>query len=269
MRFSSGTRTSTTPANLPGKPHRTALEPGSAMGRDRVGDRIDKAGTVVADEGENERRCHGRPPDGATVIQAWERYRGKRSETTSARLRRWPLEDGAMDCCNAQIAAIPGRGPTGHQSDPSPPFEYWLAASIGSMAPQHITSALTGFCAMPHDVRRVRHERDPENCGDPGCRCRRLQPARGSGRRSNLVAAARVAQRSDRSRDRRASWAHRQAHRRRQPHRVPQRRRRGALRGRNSARPDRAQRRHCRPTAASNFASAFISATSSRRATAI
>ena len=37
---------------------------------------------------------------------------------------------------------------------------------------------------------------------------------------------ARVAQRSDRSRDRRASWAHRQAHRRRQPHRVSQRRRR-------------------------------------------
>ena len=41
-----------------------------------------------------------------------------------------------------------------------------------------------------------------------------------------------LAQRSDRSRDRRASRAHRQANRRRQPDRVPQRGRRGALRDR-------------------------------------
>ena len=58
-----------------------------------------------------------------------------------------------------------------------------------------------------------------------------------------LVAAAGAAQRSDRSRHRRASRAHRQAHRRRQPHRVPQRGRRRALRDRSAARPDRAQRR--------------------------
>ena len=52
-----------------------------------------------------------------------------------------------------------------------------------------------------------------------------------------LVAAAGAAQRSDRSRHRRASRAHRQAHRRRQPHRVPQRGRRGALRDRGAERP--------------------------------
>ena len=52
-----------------------------------------------------------------------------------------------------------------------------------------------------------------------------------------------AAQRSDRSRHRRASRAHRQAHRRRQPHRVPQRGRRGALRDRSAERHGRAQRR--------------------------
>ena len=51
-----------------------------------------------------------------------------------------------------------------------------------------------------------------------------------------------AAQRSDRSRHRRASRAHRQAHRRRQPHRVPQRGRRGALRDRGAERHGRAQR---------------------------
>ena len=52
-----------------------------------------------------------------------------------------------------------------------------------------------------------------------------------------------LAQRPDRPRHRRASWAHRQAHRRRQHHRVPQRRRRGALRDRGAERHGRAQRR--------------------------
>ena len=33
-----------------------------------------------------------------------------------------------------------------------------------------------------------RSERDPENCGDPGRRCGRLQPARGSGRGSHALA---------------------------------------------------------------------------------
>ena len=33
---------------------------------------------------------------------------------------------------------------------------------------------------MPDDARRVRHERNPEDCGDPGLGCRRLQPARGA-----------------------------------------------------------------------------------------
>ena len=88
-----------------------------------------------------------------------------------------------------------------------------------------------------------RNERDPKNRGDPRRRRGRLQPARRRGRGSHLVAAAGAAQRSDRSRHRRASRAHRQADRRRQPDRVPQRGRRGALRHRGAERPDRAQRR--------------------------
>ncbi len=51
-------------------------------------------------------------------------------------------------------------------------------------------------------------------------------------------------------------------------HRVPQRGRRRALRDRSAERPHRAQRRRAARDAASNSASAFISATSSRRATA-
>ena len=52
-----------------------------------------------------------------------------------------------------------------------------------------------------------------------------------------------AAQRSDRSRHRRASGAHRQAHRRRHSYRVPQRGRRRALRDRSAERHGRAQRR--------------------------
>ena len=58
-------------------------------------------------------------------------------------------------------------------------------------------------------------ERHPENRGDPGLRRGRLLPARRRGRGSHPVAAPGPAQRSDRSRHRRASWAHRQADRRR------------------------------------------------------
>ena len=61
-----------------------------------------------------------------------------------------------------------------------------------------------------------------------------------------FVAAPGAAQRSDRSRHRRASWAHRQTHGRRQPHRIPQRGRRGALRHRSAEWPHRAQ---CGPAA--------------------
>ena len=86
-----------------------------------------------------------------------------------------------------------------------------------------------------------RHERDPENRGDPGRRCRRLQPARQRGRRSHAGAAARAPQRSDRARDRRSSWPDRQAHRRRLHRRIPQRGRCGALRDRSADRHDRAQ----------------------------
>ena len=49
-----------------------------------------------------------------------------------------------------------------------------------------------------------RNDRDPETRGDPGCRRRRLQPARRRGRGSHAGAAAGAAQRSDRSDDRRA-----------------------------------------------------------------
>ena len=31
-----------------------------------------------------------------------------------------------------------------------------------------------GFCAKPDDARRVRHERNPEDCGDSGLGCGRL-----------------------------------------------------------------------------------------------
>ena len=86
-----------------------------------------------------------------------------------------------------------------------------------------------------------RSERDPENCGDPGRRCRRVQPARGSGRGSHALAPSGLEERPDRPRHRRPSWTDRQAHRRRQPHRVPQRGRRGALRDRSAERPHRAQ----------------------------
>ena len=51
-------------------------------------------------------------------------------------------------------------------------------------------------CAKVDGVS-ARHERDPENCSDPGRRCRRLQPARRGGRGGNAVAAAGAAQRSD------------------------------------------------------------------------
>ena len=91
--------------------------------------------------------------------------------------------------------------------------------------------------------RRARHQRDPEDRGDPGHGYRRIQPARGSGRGSHPGATQGAAQRSDRSDHRRASWSRRQAHRGRQPHRVPQRCRRGALRHRGAERPHRAQRR--------------------------
>ena len=68
-------------------------------------------------------------------------------------------------------------------------------------------------------------------------RCGRLSAGiDGRGRGSHAVAAARAAQRSDRSRHRRASRAHRQAHRRRSARRVPQRGRRGALRDRSAER---------------------------------
>ena len=87
-----------------------------------------------------------------------------------------------------------------------------------------------------------RDERDPENCGDPRRRRRRLQPARGSGRGSHAGAASRAAQRPHRPDDRGPPRPRLQAHRRRAHRRVPQRGRRGALRDRNAERHGRAQR---------------------------
>ena len=73
---------------------------------------------------------------------------------------------------NAQIAVIGRRSTERIEPIPNPPFEdrlgglLWLA--------QHITSALTAFCAKLHDARRARHERDPENSSDPGLGCGRV-----------------------------------------------------------------------------------------------
>ena len=106
--------------------------------------------------------------------------------------------------------------------------------------------------------RGAAHGGNAEDRCDPGRRCRRLQPARRRGRGGNAGAAAGAAQRSDRSRDRRASWTRRQAHRRRRSHRVSQRRRRGALRDRSAERHGRAQRRACRRSGGSSFASESI-----------
>jgi hypothetical protein len=60
-----------------------------------------------------------------------------------------------------------------HRADPKPAFEYSLGGGILWLA-QHITSCFNGFCAKPHDARRVRHERNPEDCGDPSLGCGRL-----------------------------------------------------------------------------------------------
>ncbi len=58
-----------------------------------------------------------------------------------------------------------------------------------------------GFCGRLKAGQGALHERNPENCGDSRLGCRRLQPARRSGRRAHSGAAQGSAQRSHRSHD--------------------------------------------------------------------
>ena len=92
-------------------------------------------------------------------------------------------------------------------------------------------------------ARESRHERNAKNRRDSSFRRCRLFAPRGGGRGPHPGAAARAAQRPDRSDDRRPQWPNRQAHRRRQHRRVPQRGRRRAPRHRSAERDARAQRR--------------------------
>ena len=87
-------------------------------------------------------------------------------ETPSAAL-------ATCDRRNAQIAVIGRRSTERIEPIPSLPFEYWLAGGILSLA-RHYNQRFNGFCAKPHDARRVRHERNPEDCGDSGLGCGRL-----------------------------------------------------------------------------------------------
>src|ERR1700722_11432314 len=74
----------------------------------------------------------------------------------------------------AQKAAIPRRRREWLKIDPKPQFDLWLRVFLRFPRSQHMTSGLTAFCAKPHDAWRARHERDPENCSDPGLGCGRL-----------------------------------------------------------------------------------------------
>src|ERR1700733_812447 len=63
-----------------------------------------------------------------------------------------------------------------HRTDPKPTLRV-LARGRNPLARSTYNQRFNGFCAMPDDARRVRHERNPENCGDSGLGCGRLQPA--------------------------------------------------------------------------------------------
>ena len=165
----------------------------------------------------------------------------------------------------AQIAAIPVQRGEGFNRQRSGCRAHPLGSTV-SIDKSDDTPGFMLVCATPEDSTMVG---TCKIAAISGRGYRRLQPARGRGRGSDAVAAAGAAQRSDRSHHRRPSRPHRQAHRRRHSHRVPQRRRRGALRDRSAERHGRAQRRSAARASASSSGSAFISATWSRKATAI
>jgi hypothetical protein len=144
-----------------------------------------------------------------------------------------------LDVSNAQIAVI------GRQSTERVEPTQTRSLSIGAGGlrldrTQHKPAAFAGFCAMPHHRRRVRDERDPQNCCDLGGGRGRLQSARWGGRGPHPGASSGAAQRSDRPRHRRPSRTYRQTDRRRLDYRIPQRRRCRALRHRSAARHGRA-----------------------------